>query len=132
MSPNRQFRFSVNSIKALPLPEKGKKAYYQDTEVHGLELIVTHTGRKTFYLYRKFHGKPIRICIGAFPEKKIAQARGKVGKFKSLIAEGIDPRTINPALRGGMTLQQLFDEYIDKKKLPSCHPKTPVFMTAAA
>jgi len=118
MSTDRHFNFTVKSIKAISPPEKGKRAYYQDTQARGLELIVTHTGRKTFYFYRKFQGKPIRILIGTFPEKKIEQARGKAAEYSSKVAESIYPRIDAPAPRKGMNLQQLFNDYIEKKKLP--------------
>jgi len=72
-------------------PEDKSRAYYHDAKVNGLVLQVTKTGTKSFQVYRKVNGKPIRVTLGRFPDMTIDQARRVGMKKLSELAEGINP-----------------------------------------
>jgi len=58
-----KFNFTKAAIENLPVPEKGW-AYHYDLKVQGLGIGIGSTGKKSFILYRKIHGKPERITLG--------------------------------------------------------------------
>ena len=62
-------------IEALEPPKKADRDYHPDAKVNGLALCVTKAGAKTFYLYKKIHGRPERIRLGAWPDLTVENAR---------------------------------------------------------
>lgn len=110
----KRFNFTKPAIDALPLPEKGKRAYHYDAKTRGLCIGVTSTGVKTFFLYRKIGGRPERILIGRYPDLTIEQASGKASKLNGEIADGQNPQANKRAMRAEATFADLFAEYIDR------------------
>jgi hypothetical protein len=45
-----------------------KREIYKDNKIHGLELRITASGRKTFSMYKKFKGSPLWVTFGTFPD----------------------------------------------------------------
>lgn len=91
-----------------------KPTTYHDTTKRGLKLMVHPSGVKTFILYRKIKGKPERVTIGHFPDITIEQARKQIDVLNSKIVQGINPNEEKRAIRSEMTLQYLFDQYLEK------------------
>ncbi|MEH6527026.1 MAG: hypothetical protein V7723_13205, partial [Sneathiella sp.] len=60
VAPNNSFNFIKKALEALPTPPKGKRFSYKDERVRGLIIRVTDTGNKTFQLYQKHQGRPVR------------------------------------------------------------------------
>jgi integrase len=87
-----KIRLTKAIIEKTPLPLSGRQFLYDAGGVVGLCLCLTSQGTKTWYLYRKINGKPVRLKLGRFPELSVEAARlvaaGKVGK----IVSGEDPR----------------------------------------
>lgn len=80
---NEKTDFTRSSLSAITPPAKGR-VYVRDATQPGLILDVTAKGTKTFQLYRKVAGKPIRSVLGRFdpelPESRElprTQANGK-------------------------------------------------------
>ena len=48
LTRNKQFKFSRDAIAKLPAPTHTDRVDYQDTEVLGLQLLVSKTGRKVY------------------------------------------------------------------------------------
>jgi integrase len=80
---------------------------YLDVKTPGLRLRVTPSDRRTFCLYRKVRGQPIRLTIGTFPEMTVEQARRAVSEAVREIRDGKDPRAQKRKDRDGATLQDL-------------------------
>lgn len=59
----------------LNLPAPARQTYYWDTKIEGLGLGVTPNGTKTFILYRRLNGKPVRLKLGRFPVMTVEQAK---------------------------------------------------------
>ncbi len=69
------------TIKNLPIPAQGQKAYYDDT-IKGFTIRVSSKGAKTFTL---LYGKPRkRVTIGRYPILTLSQARTEA---KRILAE---------------------------------------------
>jgi len=112
MTKNK-FNFTVASIKNISIPKSGTKSYY-DSKTTGLMLIVSYGGSKTFYLYKKVRGRPTRIKIGRFPEKKIEKARIAAGEYNSMIADGKNPNEELKKTRNAITFKDLFDLFMER------------------
>ncbi len=112
----KRFNFTVKSIANLTVLEaKGStRTYYYDTNIRGLGLYVTKNGVKTFFVYRKVQGKPIRIVLGRTDEISLEQAREKALAVHSQIAEGINPQEKKRAIREEITLGELWEIYLER------------------
>jgi integrase len=59
------FTFSRSALRDMALPETNWMNVYDDAQ-RGLCLGVSHTGTKSFRVYRKFKGRPVKILLGNF------------------------------------------------------------------
>jgi integrase len=83
--------FTKATLSALPIPQSGKKTYYDGNE-RGLCLYVTDTGHRSFFIRKKIGDKQKRIIIGPFPETTVDQARREAQRIKLEIITGKDPQ----------------------------------------
>ncbi len=112
-----KINFTIKIINSLPIPVKGKRAYYYDLKVAGLCICVTDSGSKTFYSYKKINNRPERIKIGKFPDMSIEQARGRAGEINSRIANGENPNDLTRAKRAELTFADLFQAYMERHSM---------------
>jgi len=117
MSVNR-INFTKKLLDALPVSNRGKRTYFNDTGERGLQLCITDKGYKSFYLYKKIEGKPTRTFIGKYPDCSIDQARKKSQKIKGEIAKGKNPHEERRKMSQEITLGILFKEYMEKHAIP--------------
>ncbi len=116
-----RFPFTKPLLNKLPLPEKGKRAYYYDTKIKGLSIAVTDKGTKTFLVYRKINGKPERISIGHYPDMSLDDARAQAHEINAAIARGENPNAERRKDKE-WTLGHLFELYL--KHYAKAHKKT--------
>lgn len=109
-----KLNFTKAAIDALPSPDKGKRAYYYDTNEKGLILDVKPSGSKSFYLYRKIEGKPERVYLGIYPDMKIPEARAAAAIKKGMIAKGVNPQEEKRKIRQEITFGDLFTMYMER------------------
>jgi integrase len=124
MVKKNHIRFTKKGLEALPVPPKGKRAYYYDSGARGLCLAITPKGTCSFYVYRWVDRKPERVLIGRFPDLSIEKARGKAGEINSQIAEGKNPQDMKRAMKGELTLGDLFKEFKERHLIPHRKSKT--------
>lgn len=89
------FQFTDKILASLPLPYDRKSVEYTDnSDVIGLKLQVSHTGRKTFFLrYRGYDGRKRAFKVGLFPSTSVQEARQYGHRLLSLInSRGFDPQ----------------------------------------
>lgn len=109
--------FSRRVLDALPTPATGR-AYVYDTKASGLILCVTDHGAKSFQVYRKLNGRPLRITLGRYPDLSIDHARRKAAEALALLADGINPLVEKKAkVARRLTLAQVFDAYLNGRDL---------------
>lgn len=113
---SKRLNFTVARLEAIATPEK--RIYLYDTKCPGLALAVTPNGAKAFFLYKKVHGRPERIRLGSLAELNVDTARSVCAKLLGEIAGGGNPAEKRRLSRGGMTLQELFDRYLDEHAKP--------------
>lgn len=75
-----------------PVIEKAGAGTYQDARDPYLHITVRDSGVKTFFYYRSWNSKPLRITIGRFPAILPDVARKICQKYSADLAMGIDPR----------------------------------------
>ena len=105
----------VNFTKAVIVdavaPERGRRYLYEAEEA-GLVLQITAAGRKTFQLYKKHQGRPVRVTFGTWPEITVEQARKKARKAKTDLDAGTNPNDDLRQKRQEMTFADLFGQYM--------------------
>lgn len=106
--------FTKKSIDALALPEDGKRFYFYDTKVRGLELMVTSHGSKSFKVYRRFNDKPVRVTLGKYPEMTIEQARNEAQRVIAELLKGKNPNEEKKKLRAETSLGEMFVLFMER------------------
>ena len=120
VEPGTPFRFNDRTLHSLLTP-RVRRVYYRDSVTRGLTLTILPTGVKSFYLYRRIHGRPERVLIGRFPDISVEQAQLQAAKFNGLVAQGVNPNDERRKLRAESTLQSLWEKY---KENTALRPKT--------
>jgi integrase len=107
-----ELNFTKKSLDSLLIPATGKRVTYHDTSTPHLTLRVTHTGSKSFVLYRKINGRPERITMGRYPSMTIDQARKMVAQYNGAIAIGSNPAEDRRHLSQEATLGEVFERFM--------------------
>lgn len=106
--------FTKSFISSLPPAGQGKRDYYKDNKVAGLEIMVTEKGSKSFKVTRKKNGRIIRVTLGRYPDLSIENARKKAHEVNAQIAEGINPNDLKNELKQEISFGDLFNEYMER------------------
>lgn len=114
ISPNDKFNFTVKELKKLPIPAEGKRYTFKDAKERGLIIRVTPNGQKTFQLYQKHQGRPVRVSLGLFDDISVEKARKKAQIAKGELAEGVNPNIEKNKLRQEIPLKELFNLYMER------------------
>ena len=109
----KKVNFTKASIGAAVAPEGGR-CYMHDEKESGLVLQITATGRKSFQLYKKHQGRPVRVTLGTWPEITVEQARKKAREAKVELADGRNPNDALRQERQEMTFADLFSQYMER------------------
>lgn len=113
-----KINFTVKALNSVPLPARGKRAYIYDTKVSGLVCSITPNATKSFLVYRKLKGKPIRVTLGRYPDMTIEQARSIAGNTLSVIAGGQNPTELKRVKKASdITLHEVLTAYLETRSL---------------
>jgi len=97
-----------------------KAGDYFDAKNPGLNLRVTPNGvRSWFLVYTSPGGKRARVTLGRYPQTPLARARALALEARGHLEEGKDPRDVQAAQAGSMTVSQLVASYLDKHVRPN-------------
>lgn len=112
-----KFIFTIKALDALPIPEHGKRAEYWDETRPGLQIRITHTGARTFYVKHRVAGGEVeRVKIGTYPKMKIEQARKDAASIVAAMANGKSVTTVARAGKEEATLETLFEDFITHRR----------------
>jgi len=114
VAPNETVNFTKAILGTLPLPPTGKRFSFKDERVKGLIIRVTANGQKTFQLYQKHQGRPVRVTLGTFPDMSIENARKEATMAKGALAGGNNPNVEKNRIRKEITFKELFDLYMER------------------
>lgn len=116
------FNFVDKRLIDIKPPTKGQ-VMYRDEKEKGLVLRVSYGGKKVFYLYKRFDGRPRLIKIGNFPKISITDARIAVRNLKTKIEKGEYNTKVNSTQKE-LTFKQLLNKYLDQHiKINSLNPE---------
>ena len=115
--PTHELQFTKPALNGLPAARSGGRDYYNDAKVPGLQLIVTDSGKKSFYLYAWFRGKPKRFRIGGYPDITPEHARKLAAKMRGDVAQDRDPLAERTRERvKGATLREAFEVFLKTRR----------------
>ena len=102
-------------IEAAPLPASGR-AYLHDAKVSGLLVQITPAGTRSWQVYRKLNGKPVRVTLGRYPDMTIEQARKAAMLTLSSLAGGVNPTDTKRTARvKAVTLAKAIEHYTEAR-----------------
>ncbi len=124
MGKENSFNFTEERLRAIVLPDAGKRDYYNDTGEKGLRLCVSSTGSKSFQFQRWSPEKqrPVVVTIAKWPDISLNAARLKAAAMRQGVINGEDPQAEKRQKRETMTLEQIFDLYLTEHAIP--HKRT--------
>ena len=111
MAAENRIKFGKNELKALELPEAGKRLTLYDTETPKLALRVTAAGTKTFYVVKRAGASMAWVKLGIFPDMTVEQARKAAALALGEFASGANPAAARRAFKAEPTLSEFFTEY---------------------
>lgn len=106
--------FTKQLIVDLPPASPGDRNHYRDTREPALRLEVTEKGKKTYKVYRKAKGRPVRYTIGDVRDWTLSEARREAARVNSLLGRGINPNIEKRRIREEITFGKMLDEYIER------------------
>ncbi len=117
MAKKNIINFTITNLYNLPLPVKGSRPYYHDTQVNGLCLRINYTGVISFLVNRRVNGRPTKITLGSFPAMTIQQARTEAQKTLGVIGDGVNPNKLKHVAlkKRNITLSICIEDYIKKR-----------------
>ncbi|MDS4027480.1 MAG: integrase family protein [Candidatus Contendobacter sp.] len=119
--PKHRLNFTKTALVALPVPAAGR-AYHHDAKTPGLVLAITASGCRSFLVYRKLNGRPVRVTLGRFPPMTVEQARRRAAGVLAQLVNGIHPLEERRAVQARqITLREVLDDYLTARTLK---PKT--------
>lgn len=122
MKARKSIKFTHKALHKLETPAKGKRGVYFDTEVKNLNIIITDTGSKYFYVRKVIDGRSRRVRLGAFSDLSVENARNKAMEIKSAIAKGEDPYEVHQRRKSEPTFTEFFEEYMQRHSIPHKKP----------
>ena len=111
---SNKFKFTKSNIKKLQ--PGNKRSYYYDTAEPNLMLQVTPNGTKTYYVYKRIQGRPVRTYLGTTDILTPEMARIKANEVKVSINKGENPHKQSTKYNENTTLQQLFDDFVKERE----------------
>ena len=113
---SERIKFTKTVLASITPPATGR-AFYYDTTQSGLALQVTPSGVKSFQLYRKVGGKPVRVTLGRFPDMTVLAAQKKAATHMAVMVNGINPNAKKKEdAKAMITLKAVFADYLEARK----------------
>jgi integrase len=104
--------FTVRTVDSIKPPSSGRVEYW-DEETHGFGLRVSDSGRKTWVVLYRHHGRLRRLTLGTYPSLSLADARERAKDALRAAAKGKDPAGEKLADRERDTFKELAEDYIE-------------------
>ena len=111
---DNNFNFTKKALDIIELPVNGKRHYFYDTKIKGLELMLTEQGTKSFKVYRKFKGKPVRVTLGKYPEMTVENARNEAQRVISDMISGKNPNQQKKSIQAEISFGDMFHLFMER------------------
>ena len=116
---DNNFNFTKKALDTIELPVNGKRHYFYDTKIKGLELMLTEQGTKSFKVYRKFKGKPVRVTLGKYPEMTVEIARNEAQKIIAEMLSGKNPNETKRNIQAETSFGDMFALFMERYSKPN-------------
>jgi integrase len=108
----KRFTFTAARLAAVLAPPAGAVQVY-DATTPGLAMRVTKAGAKTFVLFRRIRGRPVRMKLGSVGSMSIPDARKAAQQISGRAAAGTDVVAERAAARlRGRTVGDAFETWL--------------------
>ena len=104
-----------------PYSFEGSRMEIWDDLLPGFGVRITERGVKSFFVYTRLYGKPIRVTLGTYPSLSLSDGRSKARDALQAVQQGEDPRRKKSAEAG--TIEHLVDEF-EKRHLSKLKPSS--------
>jgi len=111
---NKPFRFTDKAIK--DIKPTTKREYYHDTVEKDLLLQITPNGAKTFYIYKRMDGKPVRFKLGKVMDITVKRAREEAAKIRAMVMNGVNPQETRKNIRNEDPVESIYKKYMNDHK----------------
>jgi integrase len=114
-------------------PTRGRRVEIFDATFPGLALRVSESGRKSWSLFYRLHGKQHRFTIGAYPQFLPAAARSRATEIRNQVDLGVNPAVEKRSRRNDplpevetfeTVLADYFSQYAAKNMAQSTYAET--------
>lgn len=112
---HRRFEFTRARLEQLSPPAKGWR-YYYDSRVPRLAVGIGAGGGRTFYVIKKVAGRVERIKLERMENISVDAARKAADAMLRKLAAGENPAQARRMLREGITLRELFDDFLEHRR----------------
>ncbi len=111
-------RINFTKVNISKLKSRNSRYIVGDTKCNGLCVRVSPSGYKSYIVYKKFRGKPIRVTLGSTDDLSIEQARKKAQKKISLITfDETNPNELKKLNEvNSICLGEVFKQYMGSRK----------------
>jgi integrase len=111
--PDRRFVFTPRRLESFPVPPTGF-VMLTDARTPDLRCMITAGGTRTFCVYRKLAGRPVRVLIGPHPTLDLDTARKLARETAAKMVQGIDPREAKREARTAATFGELATDFLER------------------
>jgi len=108
-----RFRFTVDRLARVTVPDGADRVYVYDAERQHLAFCLTTGGSRSFYVYKRVAGRPVRMKLGDYPTISIETARKLEAVNANDIAAGKDPMEQRRQARAEITFAEVFQRYLE-------------------
>jgi integrase len=107
-------------------PDPQKRIELSDTLLPALRLIVQPSGRKSWAVRTRIHGRSAKITLGDCQVLDLAKARKAAGQLLAQVQAGEDPRheRVSQRLANAQTLGKVVDDYLHHRASERLRPRT--------
>jgi hypothetical protein len=112
----QRFSFTAARLEGVIPPVSGAIQVY-DSITPGLAMRVTKAGARTFVVFRRIHGRPVRMKLGSVGSLSIPDARKAAQQIAGRAAAGVDVVAERAAARArGRTIGNAFTTWLSFAK----------------
>lgn len=118
MMDNSDMKFIFTKEKLEEIKPQSKGIYYTDEQCPYLKLLVSKTGLKMYYLYKKINKKPVKLSLCEFDSLSIDDARLLAQKQLRLLQRKADYENNQVDLNNDITFEEFFNLYMERHSKP--------------
>ncbi len=116
-------RITEKIIRALSAPAAGNRIVYDD-EIPGFGVRITANGVISFVLDYRINGRKRRYTLSRHPELNAAAARQEAIQVRGALRLGEDPLATRENRRQAPTIEDLFNDYMERHAKIHLRPNT--------